>query len=271
MNSEHNSTQQALPFDDEMHEPIPYVLTAAAHREVAQGDVPPLQVVVDDADERDTRPARARALRRGGLPISEIADRLGADELLVRGWVDDGPSSLRSRDAPHRRSTRTFAVQQHAADEPGVEEATGIALARAAAAADARSRLGDNPGFAAGVGLIAGIAEFDDSGLILRLSSTEVAARSAEWLGTYAEIDPGTMRVVLRLGSRAAGDVARHRWAAALGMPGHRVAVVRSRQLVDPGSVQALLRVADPAVSTMVAGWCDALLSSAEEPVDLAF
>lgn len=88
--------QQPLPFDDADEAPIGFALTAAAHRVVASDGPPPLQVAPepaadegddqpDDAelvydDPSDTRPSRARALRRAGLSVTAIADQLQVSE-----------------------------------------------------------------------------------------------------------------------------------------------------------------------------------------------
>ena len=301
-----SGAQQALPFDDEAHEPIAYVLTAAAHREVATDGAPALQVV-DEVDDRDTRPARARALRRGGVPITQIAARLGVDDLLVRAWIDDGASAPL---LPHRRRVAEPAHAHPAAgtssdarhgtgprtrSDSRADEDTGGALARAAAAEEARTRLGSDPGFALGLGLLVGTVEPEQESrprrrtaastpapadgpggagpttCTLRLPTAQVAGRMMTWLVTYAGVGPGSVRMVLRLGSQAAGDLARRRWSAAVGIDHGRVCVVRTRQLVDPHGVQALLRVTDPDVCLRLAGWCDAVVWPDEDRVDLAF
>jgi hypothetical protein len=71
---------------------------------------------------------------------------------------------------------------------------------------------------------------------------------------------PGEVRVVLRLGPDAAGDLARHRWASALGLPVDRISHTRWRGAPSPDAVEALVRLHDPALAASVAGWRDALL-----------
>ncbi|MCC5950128.1 MAG: hypothetical protein JJT89_16885, partial [Nitriliruptoraceae bacterium] len=96
-----------LPFDDEADEPIAYALTGRARRHLAPDEVPALVVVEppawsstdrsrppDDAatlaeDPTDTRPARARALRRAGVAAADIARQLDTDPVLIRAWVGE--------------------------------------------------------------------------------------------------------------------------------------------------------------------------------------
>lgn len=266
--------QQPLPFDDEADAPIGLCLTAAAHRRLAPTSVPPLRLVghgrqgadtptgeafEGEAGAGDTRPARARALRRGGLDIAEIVRRLGVDDLLVRAWLDepalDGPTGA----GGSRPSTAAH------------EEATASGLARAEATRAARIRLGTDPEFAVGVGLLAGLAEISEPGCTLRLGSLDVGARVFGWLRRHADLEDAHVRIVLRLGRRAAGDLARHQWARALDVPRESITVVRSRRLVDPLAVEALTRLHAPEVAARVAGWCDAVLTRDDDDVGVAF
>jgi hypothetical protein len=86
-----------LPFDDGSDDAVPFVLTAAAHREVLGRDAPPLVAVPREAPTRspggtaqctttvaddagDTRRAQARALLHSGMRL--------------RGW-DSNPQTFR--------------------------------------------------------------------------------------------------------------------------------------------------------------------------------
>ena len=258
--------QQSLPFDDpagDVDEPITYQLTAAARREVAPDTLPALAVVpppvesdpdLDPDDATDTRPARARALHRGGVSTWDVARRLGVDDLVVRAWVGGVDVAV--------------PADQAATDGDAV---TSYALARADAARHGRHRLAEDPAFAAGVGLAAGVLHADPHAVTLRASSPQLGARLMAFLTHEAQVDPTAVRVVLRLGRRAAGDLARHRWASALGVDASRIVAVRSRDLTGHDEVQALLHLVDPVAAAELAGWCDALLQPAGDPADVAF
>jgi hypothetical protein len=266
------AAQQPLPFDDEAEAPIPFTLTARARRAVAPHALPSLAVVPDlraapvvEEDGAvdvpgDTRAARARALRRAGLGTGAIARQLQVDELLVRAWVGDPATSA----VPP-------AVQPtvEAADD---EEATALALVRAAAADEARALVRSDPGFAAGLGLLAALVSTDEHAVTLTTSRPAVAARAIAWLHERAGVQPGDVRVVLRLGSRAAGDLVRHRWAEQLGVPVGQVVHTRWRGAPAPEAAEALVRVADPELAATLAGWCDGLLDPhGHDPADVAF
>lgn len=270
------AAQQPLPFDDEADAPIPFALTARARRAVAPHALPPLAVVPDlrtarplpatDDDDGaldvpgDTRAARARALRRAGLGTATIARQLEVDELVVRAWVGD---PVASPIPPVAASPVGDATDDHT---------TGLALVRAAATDEARELVRTDPAFAAGVGLLAGLISTDEHAVTFGTSRPEVAARAIAWLHERAGVQPGDVRVVLRLGSRAAGDLVRHRWAERLAVPVGQVVHTRWRGAPAPDAAEALVRVADPELAATLAGWCDGLLDpQGHDPADVAF
>jgi hypothetical protein len=291
--------QQPLPFDDEADHPIPFALTARARRTVAPEQLPPLEVVSDrhpiaDAhprttvpgvgdeedghldDPTDTRPARARALRRAGMPVARIASQLGVDDLDVRAWTGDvtaqavapeGAAGGAANEAG-RAPTRQRALE-HELDE----DRTAFELARAAAREDALGRLMRDPDFAAGVGLVAALAEVDPHAVTLVSPHPEVIGRLLGWLSAHAEVEVARIRVVLRIGPDVAGDLARHRWAARLDVPVARISHTRWRGALAPDATEALVRLHDPALAASVAGWRDALLAppTDRDPADVAF
>ncbi len=270
------SARQASPVRDgaSAEEPIGYRLTARARRAVAPGTLPPLEVVPDDRSERpgDTRPARARALRRAGTPIDRIAFQLDADELDVRVWVADIGRSDRSV-APRRPKPRQLRAAPRPAgwtgrDDP-VDE-TAVGLTRARAAEDARPRLRDDAAFAAGVGYLSAMATVDAHAVSLTLERPEQAAFVIGWLRRTAMVAPRAIRVVLRVPAGAAADLLRHRWATALDLPVEQVGSAVWRAAPDTTAVEAIVRVADPAAAAAIGGWCDALLEPAPE-VEAAF
>jgi hypothetical protein len=283
--------QQALPFDDEADHPIPFALTARARRTVAPDQLPPLEVVpdrrgdgqrppaVDEDDDghledpTDTRPARARALRRAGVPVARIASQLRVDDLAVRAWTGDTTVGTDDGD----RRTDPAAGGTHASDADSSlaldDERTAFELARAAAREDALDRLTSDAGFAAGVGLVAALAEVDAHAVTLASPHPEVIGRLLAWLATNADVEVARVRVVLRIGPDVAGDLARHRWAARTGVPVDRISHTRWRGAPAPDATDALVRFHDPALAASVAGWRDALLAppSDHDPADVAF
>lgn len=291
----------ALPYDDEADRPVGFSLTARARREIAPHDLPPLRVVDDDdgAIERpnDTRPARARALRRAGASIEDITRQLEVDDLVARAWVGEVapggsvPSRRRTPRAHGRHlaaatslpvttslseatsSVTTGAIAQSVTGEDAhdAEEDGAFDEARAVAARDGRWRLEHDAAFAAGVGLLAALAKVDRHAITVATDRAELAGAVMAWLCRYAAVTPGAVRVVLRLGGRRAADLERHRWASELGIPLERVSYTRGSGLDATDRVEALLRVHDPDLASQVAGWCDALLQPADDPADVAF
>jgi hypothetical protein len=273
--------QQPLPFDDESDRPVPYSLTARARREVAPEALPDLAVVTDapahvptgppaDTDGEDgaldtpgdTRPSRARALRRAGLSVGAIARQLDAEELAVRAWL----GALAGRSAPRR-----LAAAPRRQDEGDSRAAQAHLRSRERARDEGPGRLHADPVFAAGLGLVAGIADVDDHSVSVTTRDPRVAGMVAAWLMAQTGTPPHRVRVVLRLGRGVAADVARHRWAEALALGVEQVTHTRARG-VGERDEEALLRVADPVVAGTVAGWAQALLEPpSPEPLDAAF
>lgn len=267
--------QQPLPFDDEADHPVPYALTARARREVAPEDVPDLTVVGRRGSRRageggpddgsldtpgDTRPARARALRRAGTPVAAIARTLQVDELVVRAWLGD----LAGRGAAH-------AVSLIPEEQPRSRSSRAFEQARTRALGTATERLARDAEFAAGLGLVSGIAAVDEHSVSVSTEDPRVAAAVVRWLQRHADAQPARIRVVLRLAPGAAADLARHRWAQAMGIPLEQIAHTRSRSTPE-GCQEALVRLADPVVAGSVSGWSQALLDPpSPEPVDAAF
>lgn len=264
------AAQPVLPFDDESDRPIAYALTARARRTVAPASLPPLTVVAgagaapshQDApaeDPSDTRPARARALRRAGLSPSAIATRLRADELLVRGWVGETLSAV----PPATVAPADAAVQAaRAAFDEG----------RAAAVEEAHQRLAVDPSFAAGVGLLSAVSETDPHTVTLAGHRPDLVLRALRWLRGTDEVDPGRVRVVARAGAGLAADAVRHQLAQRLEVEPSRVTVVRWPGAPAPDATEVLVRVHDPRLAARVGGWCQAFLASPDASVaDVAF
>lgn len=246
---------------------------------------------VDD-DPSDTRPSRARALRRAGRPTSKIAEQLGVDELLVRAWVADvAPRHARrggDRDPVGGAAVSAPAVAVGHGARGGVtsgsraesgtvrsevdEHRTAFELARAAARDEARRERLADPAFAGGIGLLAGVAELDPHAVTVTTVEPEVSAAALRWIREQLPIAPERVRIVLRIGPSVAGDLAAHRWVKLLEVPRERVAVTSWRHAPADDAEQVLLRIADPTAAASIAGWRDALLSPpGDDPADVAF
>lgn len=294
------AAQPALPFGSGSDDPIPFSLTARARRVVAPDALPPLTIVSDEestqrtasspsarttsptrstssrapgeqiaplgrvpARERDgscetpsdTRASRARALRRAGLSVAHIARQLQVDELLVRAWVGEF-------------ATDVVATLVTAAGDAGIPPTVGPtdeaalvpARVRSEAAAEARRRVVTDAAFAAGLGLVTGLATTDVHAVTITAGRPQLAARALAWLRDEGHGRQDALRVVLRLGAGVAGDLARHRWAELLGVPVGHVVHTRWRGAPGPDAVEALVRIADPQLAATLAGWSDALL-----------
>lgn len=258
--------------EDEHERPIGFALTARARRAVAPHSLPDLAVVpADDGGAElpdDTRPARARALRRAGVSIARIAAQLDTDPLVVTAWTGEvavrshGPSRL-----AHPGSTANVAdgsvgggaLDQDPVQDPDADD-TARALARADAARRARDRLADDASFARAAGLLAGIVEVDEHAVTVATDEVRIARQALEALTGEHPDAVILARVVARVGPEAAGDLVRHRLAADLGLEVSQVTWSRWRGAPHPDAVRTLLRVADPTLADAVAGMVEAVL-----------
>lgn len=269
-------SQPPLPFDDEGERPIDFALTAAGQRAVAPASLPGLTLVPapwpttrgeertsapsEGDDPGDTRPARARALARAGLDVSEIASRLGVDDLLVGAWTGMQPGWQASG-----------SPRPAGAGPSDTSEDVGFELARAAARREAGRRLREDVEFAAGAGMLAAVTGVVGGVTTVTLPDPEVAERVVDFLRAEASSSLATTRVVLRIGSALAGDLERHRWAARLGLPAGAIRIARWRGAPRPDAVEVMLRLIDPSLAASLAGWRDAVLMPVPGPADVAF
>ena len=288
-------TRQQGPHQGDHDDPIPFALTVRARREIAPEQLPDLRVVHGpdggDLDRAgDPRPAQARALRRSGLTARAIADQLEVDELVVQAWIADtavlaprhphlipengvrggdrrvGPSGSLSDGRPHPDDGNG----EDAAAQPEEADVTG-ALARAAAHRDALDRLGKDPRFAGTVGLAAGLICVEATALSWATSRPQAASRLLEGLREELDLASEHVRIVLRIGPRVAGDLARQRWSRALGVPRERVVHTRWPTAETPDAVQAMLRITGTDAAATVAGWLDAFVDPQSVALELAF
>ena len=273
--------QPTLPLDLDPDEPVPFRLTPKARRVVAPDDLPSLEVVapgpapadgdhaevpVDLDDPHDWRSAHARALRRGGMSVLAIANRLDVDELAVRTWTGDlDPKGRRRPRLRAVRDTAAAAPPPEPADQPADDRMTrhhaAFARARREAADAAGARMGD-PAFVRGLSLTVAAAEVDEHALLVTVRDRDVARTVRGWLVEHAGVDARDLRVVLRLGSTEGADLVLHRWADALDLPPERVARTHWRSAPSADATEVLLRVPDARVAARVAGWRDALLGT---------
>lgn len=244
-----------LPED----EPIPFRLTATGRREVAAEAGPGLHALGESEptlpDPADPRRARARALRRAGRPLADIAAALDLDPDVVSAWT----AGLRSRTA--RRHLR--AVGAPAATTPDGASGDGFEQATTAAHQQAIARLTSRQ-FVRGVALVAGAAEVSRHGLLVGVADEAAAHRIVSFLRGAAGTDPSRIRVILRRVDTAA-DLAAHRWAQTLALPVSQVGVAGADA---PGGHAALIRVACPQTAAKVLGWRRALLETDDLDLD---
>ena len=277
-----DGVQAVLPLDLHPDEPVPYRLTPKARRVVAPESLPTLEVVtpttapdrrtddehdvpVDLDDPHDPRSARARALRRGGMSVVAIAQRLDVDELAVRTWTGD--LDVRGRRRPRLRAVRDDTPptprDPDASDDRLARHHAAFAQARRQAADQAGPRMTD-PTFVRGLALTVAAAEVDEHALLVSLRDRAVASTVRTWLVDHAGVDARDLRVVVRLGATAGADLVLHRWAEALDLPPERLARTHWRSAPSEDAVEVLLRVPDAQVAARVAGWRDALLGADE-------
>ncbi len=282
--------QPLLPLDDD--ESIPFVLTAAeegpigfaltarARRAVAPDSLPDLNLVRPDGPAPapspdpdggidrpgDTSPARARALRRAGVPLADIAEQLDQDPLVVAAWVGEV-----ARTGQPGRPPRLEAVASTPAVSDEDEQELAHRLARADAARSARSRLTNDAPFAVGVGLLAATATVDRHAVTLRSGDLRLTERVLDWLAAEEPGVSGQVRVIARVGPAVAGDLARRRVADRLGLHPEQVRWTRWRGTSDPDALEVLIRLGDPHWAAAIAGWIDAALEPDEGALDLAF
>jgi hypothetical protein len=263
--------QPALPFpEDAGDEPIPYALTARARRQVAPTTLPDLAVVpvgepaggpagAGDVDPFDTRPARARALRRSGRGVEEIAAALRVDADLVTRWCRG------VRPAPPRRGRPGSGRQEplaHPAGAVRARDGSGPWPPRAAVeAAVGALAAGDAPAVL-GAGLVVGLAQLTAHAVTLITSDPPLVAAALAWLRDHAGVEPGRVRVRLQTGRGVARDLAAHAWARALDLPPEQVTHAPWPAAPGPEAVRATVRVAAPDAAAVVGGWREALLDA---------
>lgn len=261
--------------------PIGFALTTRARRAVAPASLPPLSIVAGTAaaqpattatdgaleEAGDTRPARARALRRAKVPVSEIARQLDTDTFTVAAWVGEVAPTQEVAGSRVGEPGPADPAAEGAGTGPdsAEEEYLAYRLARAAAGDVARQRLTEDPAFALGAGILASVAEVDRHAVTLSAAAPELLARALDALAGELAAVRERARVIARVGPEAAGDLIRHRIAAALRLEPAQVSWTRWRGADRPDAVRLLVRVADPDLAATVGGWVDAALDTVPE------
>lgn len=248
--------QPMLPFGDATRDtPIAYGLTARARRVVASSTLPDLTVLPGIGEDRsaadrfDTRPARARALRRSGRNLPEIAAELNVGEELAAAWTLDVV-----RRPVRSRGRRSASRLRHPGDA-------------VAAALEPRTIQAD--GDLAAVGLVLGLAQVTSHAIAVETTDPAVAGAVARWLQNTIGVPASRLRALLAAGPAVARDVVAHRWAEMVGIPAENVLAVPWPQAPEPTAVRGTLRVADPRVAAMVSRWRTTLLAGALPEPDL--
>ena len=261
-----------LPFDDETDRAVPFVLTAAAHREVL-GRTPPLTPVTgaptrhdapDDAphdaaraaageapdvaeavaagnDPDDTRRLQARALRRSGMPAATIAAALDVDAAVVTGWTADLDDELARR--RRRRSQRTR--------RPG----TGPVAAPAAAPAG-DGGTGDVDVAALLPGLALALTVVDADGVTIAHDRLAPVVMLVDALRDAGAAAPERVRVALRVGTDEPLDRVRADVAQRLGVAPTTVTAGRASDGTRTG-VRLRVDIREAAAAEQVRAWVE--------------
>jgi hypothetical protein len=225
--------QVALPFDDEAEAPIPFVLTAAAHREVLGRDLPTLSVVPVLPEPVDTRRVQARALLRSGMPVATIAAALGSDIEEVGRWTEDLVDELARR-------------RRHRSARHPVAPAVGVGGTPVPMEDGQRRKLLPGLAFA--------LAKTDGDGVTIRHDQVEPVAVLIDGLRDRLPGLSDRLRVALRVGARTPSDRARSEVAARLEVDASRVIVGR----VDGGAAPTLeirVEIRDADAARLVRAW----------------
>ena len=235
-----------LPFDDEVEAAVPFVLTAAAHREVLGREVPSLTVVPDGPgaieDEEavaDTRRLQARALLRSGMPPSTIAAALGVDVDRIAAWTEDlGDELARRRRARARRGQ-------------GPGSASSVAITSPSSHTD-EEPVADAARLAAG--LAYAIAESDGASVTIVHDRLGPVGVLLDALRAVHDVAPDRIRVAVRIPAGGAADRARATVATRLGVDPGTVTIGRDASSSGP-DLALRVDVRDAGCAALVEAW----------------
>lgn len=152
---------------------------------------------------------QARRLRAGGLPMAEIAARLGVSRSSVSLWVRDVPFEPRPRGTRGRRRVPNALQRRKQAEIDRL----------LAAGRDRVGRLSEREFLVAGVALYAGEGSKGDGRLRFANSDPRMVVFFCSWLRRFFEVDESRLRVHLYLhqGLDLAASIAY--WSALTGIP----------------------------------------------------
>ncbi|HEV3494728.1 MAG TPA: hypothetical protein VHA34_00100, partial [Actinomycetes bacterium] len=153
---------------------------------------------------------QARQLRRTGLPLAEIATRLGVSKSSVSVWVRDVEFTAPARPPPRGRRREPNALQRRKQAE----------IDRLLAEGQLRvGRLSEREFLVAGVALYAGEGAKGDGSVVFANSDPRMVAFFCSWLRHFFDIDESRLRVRLYLhrGLDLAAAIAF--WSALTGIP----------------------------------------------------
>jgi hypothetical protein len=133
--------------------------------------------------------AQARRLRANGLPLADIATRLGVSKSSVSLWVRDVAFEPRPRvDRGRRRAPNTLQRRKQAEIDRLLAEGR-----------DRVGRLSEREFLVAGVALYAGEGSKGDGGLRFANSDPRMIVFFCSWLRRFFQIDESRLRVHLYL------------------------------------------------------------------------
>lgn len=256
-----------LPFDDGVDDAVPFVLTAAAHREVLGRDAPPLSAVpsaergsaapgvaadvaagvaagADDAPVADTRRVQARALLRSGMPVATIAAALGVSTGDIELWTGDLGDELARR---RRRSTARRGTVRVPASAPAGVIDLGAGVERSRPQSE-RQRLVP--------GLALALAVTDEDGVAFLHHEVEAIAILLDAVRAELEVPAARIRVAVRVAPDVPSDRTRIEVAQRLGVD--PTAIVMGR--ADSEAARPLelrVDVRDVEAGRLVRGWCE--------------
>jgi Helix-turn-helix domain len=152
---------------------------------------------------------RARRLRATGLPMAEIAARLGVSRSSVSLWVRDVPFEPRQRDRRGRRRAPNALQRRRQAEIDRL-----LAEGR-----DRVGRLSEREFLVAGIALYAGEGSKRDGEVRFSNSDPRMVAFFCSWLRRFFDIDESRLRVRLYLHEGLDLDAATAHWSEVTGIP----------------------------------------------------
>ena len=244
-----------LPFDDGVDDAVPFMLTAAAHREVLGRAAPALTVVASHGapaahqdphavseeapDPDDPRRLQARALLRSGMPMATVAAALGVDIALVEGWTIDMVDELaRRRRAPGRHR-----------DARAPRRPWGTGTLEVPASAAARERLIP--------GIVFATTAVDAEGLAIVHDRVEPVGMLLDALREAGVLPEGRVRVAVRLAPDVPADRTRAEVAGRLGVDAAAITIGRAGDEAR-GGIGLRVDVRSSDAARTVRAWCDA-------------